>query len=715
MKTLTATLEAAQKKRHRRPHVEAYVHDLERGVARLSWFRYYTGTEPESHHDIAIDGNGRMHRIRVDGTTLYRQRSSGSTFPEPFPYCFTFPLVDGPTMGSWQTVTTGCAGPCAIAASGSIVYIFWRTTGNVIGYVRSTNGGTSWGSPGTLASYADVLSLAAAWWTGGTGVNVVCFTLKVDELSAIVWDSGTDTLVVQRIVTFTGAHPYQITNTFGIGATYDAGEVRMHVVFAARRTVTPYDTYELVRTQLSPTHFFAAMESFVVVPEDPLDTDLLRHEYPDCHVPVVRESHDAVRITMVEKFTGVDPYKRPLTCHSTKDTTFLDAAYTEPRPFIDLSSDYGLRMASTSAYWLLSRPDGLWHARRALRTAVDLSGAITSFRLSTWQSPALTLHLDNSDGRFASPGTDELAALRFRSEVELRLGYRTPAGAEVVDGGRFWVDSWEYNSLPVRDTRRANRATFTIYALDGWGLADRWTPRYQLRWNHAGTPANVWQILFKILARLGIRLRDGAWPRSSAILNFYPDYTLVPGQRGDNAIRRLLATVPDQLVFRGQDAFVKNPISSEAASYEYAHPERKVGAGEHPIEAGRYGDAVTPSWARVIGRDSTVYPPDQVIADDITWELQELYDQLIVEYDPNLATYAEAVTRAASILRRLSLDAQGAEILVPANVGQELADVVAVTDWRAGIVSAPLRVSRLATAYDRQMGRYDQSITLGAP
>ena len=712
MKTLTATLEAAQKRRHRRPHVEAYVHDLERGIARLSWFRYYTGSEPESHHDIAIDGNGRIHRLRVEGTTLSRQRSSGSVFPAAFPHFFPIPLGAHVSMGSWQTVTTGCAGPCAIAASGSIVYIFWRTTGNVIAYIRSTNGGTSWSAPGTLASYANVLSMAAAWWTGGSGVDVVCFTLRANELSAIVWNSNTDSLVRQRIVTFTAPHTYIIDNTYGIGATYDAAAIRMHVVFAARRVIAPYDTYEVVRTQLSPTHFFAAMESFVVVPEDPLVPDLLRHEYPDCHAPVNPQPHDTTRITLVEKFTGIDPYKRPLACHVVKDTSFLDTAYIEPRPFLDESSDYGLRWASNDVYWFLSRPDGLWYARRSLPPPVDLGRDIIGFNVSTWQDPAITLELDNSHGRYATPGLGGLASLRFRAELELRLGYITTAGAEVVDGGRFWIDSWQYNSLPVRDPRKANKATFTIYALDGWGLADRWTPRYQLRWNHAGAPHNVWQILFKILARMGIRLGDGAWPRSQPMLNFYPDYTLVPGHRGDTAIRRLLATVPDQLVFRGQDAFVKNPLPAESPSYTYAHPERRVGAGEHAINAGRYGDAVTPSRARVIGRDAL---DQQVIADVIAWEMQELHDQLIAEYDPNLASHADALERAETLLRTLQTQRTQGTLLVPTNVGQEIADVVEVTDWRAGIVSAPLRVQRIIAAYDRRMGRYDQTITLGAP
>ena len=74
MKTLTATLEAAQKKRHRKPYVEAEIKDLERGIGRPAWQRLYTGAEADSHHGIAVDGEGSIHRIRVVGTSLYHQK-----------------------------------------------------------------------------------------------------------------------------------------------------------------------------------------------------------------------------------------------------------------------------------------------------------------------------------------------------------------------------------------------------------------------------------------------------------------------------------------------------------------------------------------------------------------------------------------------------------------------------------------------------------------
>jgi hypothetical protein len=53
--------------------------------------------------------------------------------------------------------------------------------------------------------------------------------------------------------------------------------------------------------------------------------------------------------------------------------------------------------------------------------------------------------------------------------------------------------------------------------------------------------------------------------------------------------------------------------------------------------------------------------------------------------------------------------------VVPTNVGQELLDVVEVTDARCGIDQENLRVQGIRTLYDRRRGPYDQILTLGAP
>lgn len=67
MKSLTTTLEGAQKKAHRLPYVEANVYDYQAGIKRLSWTRMYEGSEPDSRHGIAIDGQELLDVVEIIG------------------------------------------------------------------------------------------------------------------------------------------------------------------------------------------------------------------------------------------------------------------------------------------------------------------------------------------------------------------------------------------------------------------------------------------------------------------------------------------------------------------------------------------------------------------------------------------------------------------------------------------------------------------------
>jgi hypothetical protein len=306
-----------------------------------------------------------------------------------------------------------------------------------------------------------------------------------------------------------------------------------------------------------------------------------------------------------------------------------------------------------------------------------------------------------------------LASLKKRSEVVLKLGYKTSAGDEAVEAGTYWIDSWEYQSVSLRGESRRNLSTFTLFCLDGWGLMDRWTARYQMRWNKdAVNPKSVWQILYQILARVGIKLTNTPpKPQSSAINNFYPDFTINPGTGGDTAIRRLLSFVPDQLVFRGQETFTKNPLASESSCYSYD----VIASGawqSHPILSGKYADMVTASRSRAIGQDEDA---NRIVQDAFDWDLLKLgIDILEQDYDPNLSDEARAQERAGALLKQASLQAQRGNLVVPTNVGQELLDVITVTDARCGISEEDYRVQAIQTAYDRRKSRYQQTLTLGA-
>ena len=414
MRTLTSTLEAAQKKPHRLPYVEAKVYDYEAGIKRLSWTRIYTGSEPDNHHGIAFDGNGDMHRIRSEGSNLYYQKVGPPFGSNAFPY--TFPFYLSTAWPSWTTLRTDCAGPCAIAAYGAKVYIFYRSTSNVLRKHYSHNYGSTW-TNAQLVAYASVLSMAACWW--GTGNIVVCFALQASQLNGITLDTSTQTPT--QHTWSDGNHP--LLATYGIGATFNAFWPCCEIVFAGKESDTPYNHFDLFRTWFSDSYNFLALESLLISP----DGEDITYEYPDCHLPSSAQSYETNRIVAVEKFAGTTAYTRPLTCHMVKGTYWSDTTFSEPRPFLDVAPTYGLRLQSTAAYWWLEKPDGVWKAPRPADSPLDLSKDIMTLSLqNAVASPTavgrgnLVLELDNSKSQYASPASGALASLRFRSEIALK-------------------------------------------------------------------------------------------------------------------------------------------------------------------------------------------------------------------------------------------------------------------------------------------------------
>ncbi|MCJ7791293.1 MAG: hypothetical protein MUP49_02605, partial [Dehalococcoidia bacterium] len=127
----------------------------------------------------------------------------------------------------------------------------------------------------------------------------------------------------------------------------------------------------------------------------------------------------------------------------------------------------------------------------------------------------------------------------------------------------------------------------------------------------------------------------------------------------------------------------------------------------------KYTDAVTASRARAIGQDED---DNRIVQDAFDWDLLQLaIDTLEQVYDPNLQTTDRAQERADALLRKAALEATPATITIPTNVGQELLDVVEVTDERCGISDEKYRVQTIQTNYDRSQGIYNQRLVLCAP
>ena len=81
--------------------------------------------------------------------------------------------------------------------------------------------------------------------------------------------------------------------------------------------------------------------------------------------------------------------------------------------------------------------------------------------------------------------------------------------------------------------------------------------------------------------------------------------------------------------------------------------------------------------------------------------------------DRNLNTVAETQQRGDAHLRQAAIEAVGGTLTVPVNCGQQLFDVIEVTDARAGLDAVKKRVLGMALVYQPQRGEYFQWLEMG--
>jgi len=94
--------------------------------------------------------------------------------------------------------------------------------------------------------------------------------------------------------------------------------------------------------------------------------------------------------------------------------------------------------------------------------------------------------------------------------------------------------------------------------------------------------------------------------------------------------------------------------------------------------------------------------------------VEAVYDRLAQVHDLNLTTVAQAQDRGDALLRKAALAATDGEITVPVNCGQELYDVIEVTDAGAGLSAARRRVLAIDLRYATgARPAYQQRLGLG--
>jgi len=666
LRSLSSTLLATQKETSHIPYVKVKACNTICGVVRLQWARLYSGSETDCFHGLTIPSDGSLIRVRVtppaDARKLYRQR-----VPNPGPesdfsqwtYCNQYNVV----------IVAGCS-------LGAEVSIFWINSSREVYQLKSADYGVNWGSP-ELIDYSPttaIYGIAADYKPNGDlalffADQATLFAKKYVNGSwqdKVAWDKTTGDLS-------------------GVATVYDGD---WNLLITGKDTNDNFKLWSLVYGdggELSPGTW-SDLKEFDAAPSD---GDFEYHR-------AFMDKPDVYRCFFIEKFTGTQSYNRPFWSHSVLDTKFTDNLWREPVPF-ELSSEYGMAIAHHGDYCWLSTPYGVWRAKLTPEST-DLTADVLSLRQELTESRGgLIVEVRNDGGQYASPGSGELKALDIGCQLDVNPGYVTSQGNEVSLGLAFWIDALEHTSLP-------GQASLMLYGSDGWSLIENWKARHQFRWNKETETMSVKDILAFVLARVGLKLEVKS--QSSVITSYYPDFTIHPGNRGDIVIRKLLSFIPDVLFIEGNNAYIVNPQSSESSTYTYG--------ASHPILDGRYRKGTGElNRVQVEGYNPTNGEP--IIVDSFTWgEIARLYDRLSHVEDRNIDTVDKAQARGEAYLRQAEIESVRSAIHIPVNCGQQLCDVIDITDNRAGLAAEKMRVVGLTLVYNPRRGEYEQQLSLGA-
>jgi hypothetical protein len=203
---------------------------------------------------------------------------------------------------------------------------------------------------------------------------------------------------------------------------------------------------------------------------------------------------------------------------------------------------------------------------------------------------------------------------------------------------------------------------------------------------------------------VGIKLKVKS--QSSVITGYYPDFTIHPNNMGDTVARKLLSFIPDVIFIEGNKAYIVNPSSSDSSAYSYG--------SSHSIVEGKYRRR---GWKlnRILVEGYDPAGDEPVIVDSFSWaEIARLYDRLNQLEDRNIDTVSKAEQRGEAYLRQAEIESANGAIRIPPNCGQQLYDVIDITDSRAGLSEEKKRVMGLTLVYNPRRGEYEQRLSLGA-
>jgi hypothetical protein len=721
MRTLTPTLETAQRERPQRPRLRCIIRDRQ---ARFS----YIGAQahPEVQQDLCLCSDGStiiIVALDTSGEISYRKVTDPTSLD---------PTGDpgagwGQWDGDWTSICTDALafdhGDVAISLNSSTLRVFYiKSDASAVLCRESTDDGATWGSAVTVKSLAgasvnDDHWLATAgnqdvlWARDKSGDRYIYFRTysggswgSEQSLAAMFRTGGEFTACggIHSIYNSSEGH-YEVVAAFWESADTSLGHLRTCTFtdgtgVSNAQTIQPPGVATPGYTPLWPVLYAVPSglgDGYLLTYTDKFSSGTLSWTHP-----VAMRSRDFSHWS----------YKIPLAFDTTYEHRFCTVDVDDVVYMYAVNEAYELKLWTSGDHTMeMTEPRG-----RVIRYRIDERPG----------SGHLTVELDNRDGRYDNPGTDGVTAEAMRplAQVVIDQGLKTASGDERLECRPFLL--WSVSHVRGKDHNWAR-----IYAVDGWQLFKLWRPDatyvfegQTLKWCIEELAARVgffevqfdssseWGMTVEYLAVAGsrtdwsgrqhIRAWDRWIPLNDEAVAFDDRVT------GYHVLQQLLGLV-------GGAARWGNGTGDEHVLYCFipynqgASPTADHTYSDGEILEAQYVKGLPwPTRVRATGDGVAYEGQDVANALSVGMEMVQFLDQ------ENWDATAECQLAVNAALDDADARAYGGWLRTYPNVGLELFDVVVFSDSLVGggVSSVKRRVNGLRTVYEPLKRRWQQTV-----
>ena len=602
MRSLSSTLLAEQTKATRKPaiklEVQEYAHPAKYDAGSLQWELFaseklHGDSTTQNFHGVALPSDGSLNRILLGATTIYHQRvvapdgesdysswtNLGNTIASSHlaiaahgtevmvaaasaATLYRRQSADsGATWAAWVNMTNArpCERGCAVAykPNGDCAIVHATDVNDPTSLYIQTRTGGGWSAGlGQRAGDWEIEGLAM-YYDGDW--NIIALVLDGSYLSAVRMIYGDGDQVA--------------AGTWGTDQKISLARARVDVAaqIALRRFTTGWSWSTRDKASRVPTYWEKHQAVLEALAGDSLDVSGASLALP---LTAGQPNYPAL--------LSLARSNLPWVYRLQPGSEFIDYNWTKATN-IPTTAPYGLALGYDDTYIYATQANEVW--RTAIPSdwtpptpGVGPGSKITipcshilkvTESINPEQQSELDIDLDNSKGTYNSPGEGDIALIKRGSRVNFFIGYRTPA-EETEEVARYFLESWEYNRSP-------GRASFTLACIDAWGLLERFQFNKPVEWNIAADDYTVYALVEKVMLAIGGSLSYKS--RSSAITALYPRLDVHAGESAAAVLSRLLALVPDVILFFGLRAYIIYPQAADTPEYHYEFPKGAADRG----------------------------------------------------------------------------------------------------------------------------------------